>query len=337
MRMTPAFLILGGLLIFWTSTFVAVVLPAMTLNDEPSDIWRPRSELEARGQQLYIDNGCSYCHSQFGRTFDWGLGRQRVAQQGDYYAMQPAILGTERWGPDLQQAGGEHPDGWHHAHFLNPRNTRPLSLMPSWEFLGEENLLALTRYIQSNWGTLADGRMARQRHWEAKLVAAYESGADTNVAFLHDNVPPPWRAMPNPYPADESALQRGQLIYQWYCIACHGEVGDGKGRGGLATFQGRPAIDPPPMNFTTLRRNLVEGRYIGGIFYYQIMNGITGSAMPYFKHELTSEKIWDVSNYIAVRFVGYTDAGIDPRGIEAAYETPQPPVTSHQPQGKERR
>ena len=51
-----------------------------------------------------------------------------------------------------------------------------------------------------------------------------------------------------------------------------------------------PYLYPPPLNFTTLR-----GRGIsGGILYYQIMNGITGTGMPYFKGELESEKIWDV-------------------------------------------
>ena len=50
------------------------------------------------------------------------------------------------------------------------------------------------------------------------------------------------------------------------------------------------------------------------------MNGITGTAMPYFKRDLESEKIWDVSNYVAVDFLGYTDAGIEPQGIEASYE-----------------
>jgi cytochrome c oxidase cbb3-type subunit II len=52
------------------------------------------------------------------------------------------------------------------------------------------------------------------------------------------------------------------------------------------------------------------------------MNGITGTGMPYFKRELESEKIWDVANYVAVTFVGYSDAGMAPRGIEAAYEAP---------------
>jgi cytochrome c oxidase cbb3-type subunit 2/cytochrome c oxidase cbb3-type subunit I/II len=56
------------------------------------------------------------------------------------------------------------------------------------------------------------------------------------------------------------------------------------------------------------------------MLYYQIMNGITGSAMPYFKRELESEKIWDVSNYIARQFIGIVDANTEPRGIDASFE-----------------
>ena len=56
------------------------------------------------------------------------------------------------------------------------------------------------------------------------------------------------------------------------------------------------------------------------MLYYQIMNGITGSAMPYFKRELESEKIWDVSNYVAKQFIGIVDANREPKGIDASFE-----------------
>jgi len=42
--------------------------------------------------------------------------------------------------------------------------------------------------------------------------------------------------------------------------------------------------------------------------------------MPYFKKHLESEKIWDLANYLGVSFLGYTDATIEPRGIDASYE-----------------
>ena len=313
MKMTPAFLVVGSLLVFWTSVFVAVFLPSITLHDSQSAPWRTWTEQEAAGHHLYVANGCSYCHTLFIRTMDSDLGAERIAERGDYFGQVPAILGTERIGPDLSQAGGEHPDDWHLAHFANPRTTRPMSLMPAWAFLGSNSIAALTAFVQAQGAQDADVRVARQDHWKARARAALARGTDANIEWLHANVPAGWRSMPNPYPATPVDLDRGQNTYQQFCIGCHGPVGDGRG---IAA----PYLDPPPLNFTTLRRHLVEDRYIGGILYYQIMNGITGSGMPYFKRELESERIWDVSNYLAVEFMGYTDAGIEPRGIPASYE-----------------
>jgi cytochrome c oxidase cbb3-type subunit II len=313
MKMTPALVVVGGLLVFWASVFIVVILPSATMHEEPSAAWRPWSEAEAAGHDLYVKNGCSYCHSMFVRVTDWDLGAERIANRGDYVGQTPAILGTERTGPDLSQDGGEHPDDWHLAHFINPRYTRPLSLMPSWEFLGRPAITSLTAFVQAQGGRDADLRVARQQFWKAPAVQAYAAGPDKNTEWVHAHVPPVWQAMPNPYPATDAALQRGQKIYEDFCLTCHGPVGDGQGKA-------YRYLSPPPFNFTTLRRHLVEGKFIGGIFYYQVMNGITGTGMPYFKRELESEKIWDVSNFIAVRFVGYTDAGIEPRGIEASYE-----------------
>ena len=315
MKMTPAFTIVGILLVFWASTYVAVILPTWTMEETPNENYQPWNEIQEKGNQLYVANGCSYCHSQFIRIQDWDIGAERIAQRGDYVGQQPIILGTERTGPDLSQAGGEHNDDWHRAHFANPRTTRPLSLMPSWEFLGQGDIEILTAFIQSRSGLVATQRMERQNHWQPQVFAAYQAGPDANIRWLHSHVPEVWQRMPNPYPATPAAMARGKVTYERYCINCHGSVGDGQG---TATPYFKNSA--PPLNFTTLTRNLVEGRYIGGILYYQIMNGITGSAMPYFKKELESEKIWDVSNYLAVTFVGYTDADIPPEGINASFE-----------------
>lgn len=311
--MNPKILIIGGLLVWAASISIMVIFPAINIKNEPSDIWRPMNSLEREGLKLYVSNGCSYCHSMYIRANDWGVGASRIAKMGDYYEQQPAILGSERTGPDLSQEGGEHTDDWHLAHFTNPRYTSPMSLMPSWEFLGNEKIEKLTAYIQYLGLKQADFRVERQKYWREKAIGAYESDPDSNIQWLHSEVPEVWREMPNPYPATEDALERGKNIYQEFCIGCHGPVGDGQGP--AATF-----LHPQPLNFTTLRRNLVDNKFIGGIFYYQIMNGITGTAMPYFKKHLESEKIWDVSNFIAVEFVGYTDANNEPKGIDAAYE-----------------
>jgi mono/diheme cytochrome c family protein len=219
------------------------------------------------------------------------------------------LLGSERTGPDLSQAGGERPDDWHIAHFINPRYTRPNSIMPPWKFLGMDKINTLTRYIQGLGFKMADQRMERQTFWKAESIKAYEAGPNENVEWLHSHIPEGWRKVPNPYPTTEAGLARGHKIYQDFCLGCHGPVGDGMG-------PAQPWIYPPPLNFTILKDRGVTG----GILYYQIMNGITGTAMPYFKRDLESQKIWEVGDYVAVYFIGESDANKEPKGIDASWE-----------------
>jgi cytochrome c oxidase cbb3-type subunit II len=315
MKMSPLAVLVGSFLILAAIVFVMVLLPYVNTNKtQPSEIFRQRSELEAAGRKVYMANGCVYCHSQSIRSIDWGLGAERIAQAGDYIADYPILLGSQRTGPDISQDGGEHPDDWHLAHFINPRYTRPLSIMPSWKWLGDTRINSLTAYIQSLGLKDADPRVTRQAYWKAQAVKAYASGPDGNIRWLNEHVPQGWRDLPNPYPTSEAGLARGHKIFQDFCLGCHGPVGDGMG-------PAQPYIYPPPLNFTILKNREISG----GILYYQIMNGITGTAMPYFKRELESEKIWDVGNYVAVYFINQSDANTAPRGIDAAYEPPAKP------------
>jgi cytochrome c oxidase cbb3-type subunit 2 len=309
MKMTPATVIGGALLLLTTIIFLMVVWPYSTADMTPSEIYRPRTSVEAAGRQIYIENGCVYCHSQSIRAFDWIHGANRIAQAGDYVGDQPILLGSARTGVDLSQEGGEHPDDWHIAHFINPRYTRPNSIMPPFEWLGMDRIDTLTQYTQSLGLKLADQRMARQRYWKKEAIKAYEAGPDVNARWLADIVPEGWHNIPNPYPTAPSALKRGHMIYQQFCIGCHGPIGDGMG-------PAQPYIYPPPLNFTILKGRPISG----GIIYYQIMNGITGTAMPYFKNELESQKIWEVGDYVANYFINQSDANQEPRGIDASYE-----------------
>jgi cbb3-type cytochrome oxidase cytochrome c subunit len=305
--MTPRSVIAGSLAIFVAIAFVMVYWPYATRDTTPSKTFRERTAGEMEGRAIYIANGCVYCHTQSIRAIDWGF--DRIAEAGDYVADQPILLGSERTGVDLSQQGGEHPDDWHMAHFTNARHTRGNSIMPPFAHLGKDNIRRLTRYVQSLGGKSADHRTARQNHWKTLVTAAYEAGPVQNVKWLSENIPEGWRNVPNPYPTTDAGLARGRKIYQDFCLGCHSPIGDGMG-------PAQPSLYPPPLNFTILK-----GREIsGGILYYQIMNGITGSAMPYFKSELESEKIWEVGNFVAVNFINQSDANTEPRGIDAAHE-----------------
>lgn len=325
MNKSSSIIIIGSLLVVFAATFSTVLWPTYTIHDRPSDAWRPYAALEERGRQRFIANGCTYCHSQYIRPQDWGIGAERIAKEGDYFGQAPHLLGSERTGPDLSQEGGEHSDDWHVAHFTNPRVTRPRSLMPRFDYEEKSGIRALIAYMQSLGGKPADARMAQQRRWGAEALAAFHRGPDANIAWLHSRVPRTWCAMPTESPISHASVSRGEKIYQDYCMGCHGPVGDGNG----------PAAQwlvIKPVNFTTLKRHLIDGKYIGGIIYYQVMNGITGSSMPYFKKDLESAKIWDVGNFVEYSFINHQDDVYPNEGIPAAFEGSEAAPSTPKPQ-----
>jgi cytochrome c oxidase cbb3-type subunit 2 len=94
--------------------------------------------IEALGRQVYLREGCWYCHSQFvrpttGETMRWGP----VSQAGEYAFDIPHLFSTRRIGPDLTRVGLKYSDEWHYAHFWDPRTVVPDSIMPSFAGLFE--------------------------------------------------------------------------------------------------------------------------------------------------------------------------------------------------------
>lgn len=92
--------------------------------------------LEKLGRQVYIREGCWYCHSQYvrpvaGEEFRWGP----VSEAGEYTYDLPHLLSTRRIGPDLTRVGLKYADDWHYAHHWDPRLTVPDSMMPSFKWL----------------------------------------------------------------------------------------------------------------------------------------------------------------------------------------------------------
>lgn len=86
---------------------------------------------EQVGRDIYIREGCWYCHSQYvrpvtGEDRRWGP----ITQSGEYAYDTPHLFSTRRIGPDLSRVGLKYSDEWHYAHFWNPRMLVPESIMP---------------------------------------------------------------------------------------------------------------------------------------------------------------------------------------------------------------
>lgn len=97
---------------------------------------RPLTPLELAGQQIYIRENCSSCHSQQIRPL-----RDEVERYGHYSLAaesmydHPFLWGSKRIGPDLARVGGKYSDEWHTAHLKRPRDVVPESIMPSYNFM----------------------------------------------------------------------------------------------------------------------------------------------------------------------------------------------------------
>lgn len=137
--------VLAALFLGWAAL---VGVPGVQIGEVPPQPGlRPYTFEQAHGRQVYIREGCVYCHSQQTRPQGFGADQQRrwgrPSVPGDYFYDQPHLLGTMRTGPDLLNIGARQPSrDWHLAHLYNPRMVVPQSLMPPFPWLFEERTSA---------------------------------------------------------------------------------------------------------------------------------------------------------------------------------------------------
>jgi cytochrome c oxidase cbb3-type subunit II len=96
---------------------------------------------------VYIAEGCVACHTQQVRPLKMDAVCGRPSTAGDYAHVQPAgllqpyapaVLGSERTGPDLTSIGSRQPSAtWQYIHLYQPRAVVPDSIMPAFTWLFE--------------------------------------------------------------------------------------------------------------------------------------------------------------------------------------------------------
>ena len=134
-------IITGAMVILAGATALMVAVPYLLLKDiAPPAGLKPYSASQAAGRQVYIANGCVYCHSQQPRDIkqapDAARGWGRASVAADYAYDTPHLLGTMRTGPDLFNIGARQPSkDWHLGHLYQPRAYTPGSIMPPYQYL----------------------------------------------------------------------------------------------------------------------------------------------------------------------------------------------------------
>ena len=133
----------GAMVTLGIAVAALVVLPYIQVRDvKPPEGLKPYTSAQLRGREVYIANGCVYCHSQQPRDRSFGpdaeRGWGRVSVPGDYYYDNPHLLGSMRTGPDLFNIGVRQPSmDWNLGHLYQPRAYVPGSIMPSYPYLFE--------------------------------------------------------------------------------------------------------------------------------------------------------------------------------------------------------
>lgn len=127
----------GSTLVYAILAVLMGVLPGIELSKTPPGPGvEPLTPLEAEGRDVYVANGCSYCHTQQVRPLPEDRVFGRPISAGDLAYQTPELLGSERNGPDLSNIGNRQPSKvWQYMHLYDPRSVQPLSIMPDFSFL----------------------------------------------------------------------------------------------------------------------------------------------------------------------------------------------------------
>ncbi|GAC1413481.1 MAG: cbb3-type cytochrome c oxidase subunit II [Candidatus Velthaea sp.] len=179
----------GPAAIYVTLALGMAVFPGITLSAvKPTPGLAQLTAAQAHGRDLYVGEGCAYCHTQYVRPLAQDKVWGRPSAPGDYAYATPELFGTERNGPDLTNVGMRQPsDVWNEIHLYQPRALTAGSIMPSYRYLFAEKAQAAP----------GDVVVAVPPAWAppGKVVVATQDVKDL-VAYIESLKQPPLGAKP---------------------------------------------------------------------------------------------------------------------------------------------
>ncbi len=241
--MTLGSVAVGAAIVVFSVIFIVVAMPVLVFHPDPFGHRRALYARAAPCAQVYMANGCFYCHSQFIRPQDWNQpGVTDSAWRG---SRRPATMrtirrqcwATSQWaGSPEQRAASTRTTGSTRTSiiraFVNPK-----SIMPEFSYLWDTNdqgnitpiegFLKIPRRVcaesRGKWPTSAMPNrfrkklLFRQCHCRAERILNIpgdRSGqfSDTNQRVLLSVVPQNFWKLLDPAPPDERSLIDGKTI-----------------------------------------------------------------------------------------------------------------------------
>lgn len=258
------------------------------------------SELEQRGLEVYIAEGCVACHTQQVRPLAmdgvWG----RASAPSDYTDLggpidiwrpyTPAVLGSSRIGPDLSNVGTRQPsEAWQYMHLYNPRSVVGESIMPAYPWLFDvvrnpaEGATVVTvpePYRPASGKVIANERGRALVAYLLSLQQKAEQKPDNQTADSGES-----EAAASQKPAGPN----GATLYGNNCASCHQANGQGV-PGVFPPLAGDPVVTAQdPTEHIDVVLNGAQGSTINGKTY--------DAPMPGFANQFSDAEIAAIINH----------------------------------------
>jgi cytochrome c oxidase cbb3-type subunit 2 len=291
--------------VFFAFVFLSLIIavgPALWVQDHnrPLPGVKPLTSLEKGGLDIYIAEGCGYCHSQQVRPIEVDRSWGRPSAPGDYallkplglWRMTPEILGTQRTGPDLSNvANRQSSEIWNAIHLFNPRSVVKSSVMQAYPWLF---------HIKENPGP-SDGVVPIPENYapqRGKVILSSKARALLAYILSRKQVPLSKKTSeetasaapqsPSPQKSEDSESM-GIRLYNTYCAGCHQANGEGL-PGTFPPLKNDPVVtDDNPERHIQIVLFGLEGQPIEGKKYT--------AQMPAHADTLSDEQIAAVVNH----------------------------------------
>ncbi|HSH48941.1 MAG TPA: cbb3-type cytochrome c oxidase subunit II [Halomonas sp.] len=286
---------------------IIAILPALWMqrNTAPLPGAKPLSDIEQRGLEVYIAEGCVACHTQQVRPLAMDQLWGRPAAAADYALLgpmdvwrpySPAVLGSARTGPDLTSIGArQSSEVWQYLHLYNPRAVVKDSIMPAYPWLfepaagaeGDAPVVTVPEAYAPKGGKVVPTE--RGQALVAYLLALRQTpiegaGGPTQAASAETRQ----SGAPEESSAKQASAQ-GATLYANTCASCHQANGQGL-PGTFPPLAGDAVVlaEDPGMHIDTILHG-AQGRTIDGTKY--------ASPMPGFADQLDDDQVAAIVNH----------------------------------------